>query len=411
MPRACLSFGIIMLNKKPSKMSCYLILLVATYAKAATQDNFLVITDIHLNLNAKQRMELYPKKFSHKNDLDQQTFIELIKATHNGIQKNIIVKPNFILILGDINTHKRINNSPDSNEAYVFKKLQQEFSNTPLIYVYGNNDSPQRNYGRFTWRKQSPYTTATDKANWKNGFLNTGKLCKADTGYPCISSQNLQHGYFSALIMPKLRLISLNSVLFSINNKFISPARHELNWLEQQLQTAALSNEQVIIAMHIPPGYNIYDKSPLWRSKDLARFKRIITKQQAIIIAMLSSHTHKDELKIYTTKQNKIGIFATAALSTSHGNSPSVKTFYLTKNHKHWQVDNFTTYKFNLTKQQLIPAKLYDFKAEYCQTNTQNINQCLYNLNLETLQKFMNVGNPNFKETINAPQNIFLQGE
>ena len=91
--------GMNMLIKKPSIVCCYLILLSLTFTNASARDNFLVITDIHLNLNTQQRMELYPKKFDRKNDLDQQTFLKLINATRYGIQKNIIDKPNFILIL------------------------------------------------------------------------------------------------------------------------------------------------------------------------------------------------------------------------------------------------------------------------------------------------------------------------
>ena len=386
-------------------------LLFSTFANASSTDNFLVITDIHLNLNSQHRMELYPKSSTHKNDLDRQTFQKLLKATQSSIQKNLISKPNFILILGDINAHRTTNKTRVANEAYVFNKLNQEFANTPIIYVTGNNDSPQRNYGRFTWHKQSPYTIATTKANWKNGFLNTGKLCKSSQEYPCITSQDSRNGYFSTLIMPKLLLIGLNSTLFAVENKFIHSAKDELNWLDQQLQTAKDNNEQVIIAMHIPPGYNIYDNSIFWRKKALQRFNNIIANSQNVIIGMLSSHTHNDELKIYTNKQSKIGIYATASLSTSHCNAPSVKSFYLAKTNKRWHINNFITYKFNLTNEQLTLQKLYDFKTEYCPKDTKDINLCLNNLELKKLQKFMNVGNPNCQTTINAPQNIFLQGE
>lgn len=374
-------------------------------------DNFLVISDIHLNLNSKHKMEFTPNSQTIRNDLDKPTFLKLIRATNESIQQKIISKPKFILILGDIHGHTKYKNNIKSSESYVFKTLTSEFKNTPIIYVFGNNDSPQRNYGKFSWQNLSPYIIATQNAAWNNGFLSNGNFCKNSQELPCISTQNTKHGYFSAIIAPKLRLIALNSVLFSINNHFKNAASQELAWLSKQLLYAKSNQEQVIISMHIPPGYNIYNNEAFWRRAELKAFKKIINHNTKTIIGMLASHTHQEEIKIYKKDNTKIGIYSTAALSTAYGNSPSVKTFDLEKSADIWHIKNYTTYKFSLNQDKITTNKLYDFKTEYCQKPTQNINLCLNNVTINKMHKYMSVGNPNKQGIIKHPKQLVLYGD
>lgn len=380
-------------------------------SSALANDNFLVISDIHLDVTTKHKMQFAPNTKTIKNDLDQTTFLSLIQTTQKSIHEGLIKKPNFILILGDIHGHKRLNNDLIESQQYVFTTLHNEFADTPIIYVFGNNDSPQKNYGKFTTHKLSPYLVATQRSKWKNGFLNTGKICKNAQSFPCINQQNTEHGYFSAMLKPKLRLISLNSVIFSISNLFRRDAKQELVWLQEQLNIAARSNEQVIIAMHIPPGYNTYNNEAFWRRFELKEFKKIINQYPNTIIGMLSSHTHQEEIKIYNHRNQKLGIYATAALSTAYGNSPSIKTFDLQKSNNKWQLQNYTTYKFSFNNNKILPSKVYDFQSVYCRKSVADINQCLDNVTIEKIYQYMSVNNPNIKSIINAPKQIYLAAE
>lgn len=361
--------------------ACKCLLFLFTINCFASQ-NFLVISDIHLNNRTKHKMLLAPKINTIRNDLDLTTYSALIKLSKKRINEGLINKPSFILLLGDLQSHKRYKNDVTISESIVFKTISETFTNTPIIYIFGNNDSPQKNYGKFIYNNISPFSIAQNTSAWKNGFLSTGIICSKKKIYPCLKSQNQKNGYFTVKLNSKLKLIGLNSVLFSINNNFKKDAEDEINWLTKQLKLAKQKHEQILIAMHIPPGYNIYNNQEFWRKNEFDRFAQITNKYSGVIIGMLTGHTHQDEIKILTTSSSKIGLYSTPSLSTAYGNSPIIKNFIISKDAKKWHISNYITYKFITQNHLLDLAKIYDFQKIYCDTNTNNINLCLKNANI-----------------------------
>ncbi|CAL7961648.1 hypothetical protein GAMM_250032 [Gammaproteobacteria bacterium] len=179
----------------------------------------------------------------------------------------------------------------------------------------------------------------------------------------------------------------LNSVIFDgskYNNAPQNIADQELAWLTQELQSASASNDQVLIASHIPSGNGLFDDKAYWRSADAIPFHQLLSNYKNIIIGILFGHTHMEELKILqNTTGNAVGAeISIAALSTGHGNAPAIKTFYLNSNNgTQWSVSNYTTFNFspNLGGDFSL-SKLYDFASYYCpagQQDIQNIFQCL----------------------------------
>jgi sphingomyelin phosphodiesterase acid-like 3 len=188
-------------------------------ANAIALNNFLVISDLHIKYISSRKMDFAPKTQAIYNDLDFKTFKKLIKEINKNIEnKNIenknILKPEFIIILGDVQGHVRIFDDIEKNEARIFKALSRQFLHTPIFYIFGNNDSLQKNYGSFMFNNVSPYKIAMNSSGWKNGFLSTGNKCNRNK-QPCIINQNLTGGYYSAYIAKKLRMVALNSVVFS----------------------------------------------------------------------------------------------------------------------------------------------------------------------------------------------------
>jgi hypothetical protein len=222
-------------------------------------------------------------------------------------------------------------------------------------------------------------------------------------------------GYYSAYLAPKLRLIALNSVIFSVLRKQVieQDASKQLLWLKSQLECTKASQESILLAMHVPPGQNVYDNSSFWFPKEEAVFLKMISRYHNRIIGILVAHTHFEELKIIKDASNKNigGVYFTAALSTSHGNAPSVKTFYFDKNgSKAWQLRNFETFHFYLNNQnQLLLSKLYDYNAYYCnRTLAKGIFQCLNNVTPEKMKTYFSAGNPNFSGNIKFPDDIVI---
>lgn len=203
------------------------------------QENFLVITDIHLSSISKHVMDINPSKGKLENDLDLVSFKKLLKILNENIKKGNISQPKFILCLGDLVGHLRTTTKGViHDEIIVFNVLKKNFPKVPIFYVFGNKDSLAIDYGPFSVinlpkKDVSPYEIAQSRASWKNGFLSSSKICQSDrkeTNFPCLLQIEKTQGYYSAYLAPKLRLIALNSVLFSVLRKQVQSKTPQNNY-------------------------------------------------------------------------------------------------------------------------------------------------------------------------------------
>ncbi len=381
--------------------------------------NFLVLSDIHVDTHTPLTMDISPSSPSVFNDLDEATFKQLIQQLAVQIKTATVANPKFILVLGDLAGHARLfPNSAEHNESLVFQVLKQTFPNTPILYTFGNNDSLKTNYGPFTDATnqnldKSPYDIAKSHGGWQNGFLSTGTLCRPQkTTRPCLIDENTVDGYYAAYLAKGLRLLSLNSVLFSPKRTGVTQesATQQLHWLAAQLKTAQTQHESVLIALHIPPGNNVYDNTPFWLPNEQQTFLELINTYSNTIIGLLAGHTHAEELKIIKRASGKpiTGVYFTAALSTSHGNEPSVKTFYLTKRSKHWQLSDYETFHFVGPQTALVFKKLYQYQSYYCPRFSKNPLACLNQITAAKMKRYFTAGNANYVGTINAPDAMVL---
>lgn len=403
-----------------SNLKRYLIcLIVVPILSWGASNNFLVISDIHLNENAApDSMVINPSKPNTSYDIDSTTLDKLIFLLSQNIQKGIVARPDFIILLGDLVGHNSSPADAVKDETYVFNKLKTTFPQTPIFYTFGNNDSLVQDYGTFS-RATSPksaYEIAQSSASWDDGFLSIGKTCGTPPSkYPCLIDKDVNNGFYSAYIQPGFRLISLNSVLFSQQRVGVSdaPATAELKWLDLELQAASQHTESVMIIMHIPPGNNVYDNSNFWQNDDQVAFLQLINKYSSNIIGILASHTHAEELKMIKSNGKSIaGAYLTAALSTSHGNAPSVKTFYYASSGGKWQLSTTETFNFTGSNQNPIFNKLYDFKNYYCNGSTLSLLGCLDSVNPNDLpvkmKEYLSAKNPNFGGSLNFPNDIVI---
>lgn len=383
-------------------------------------NNFLVVSDIHLNVASTHSMDISPMKQTVLNDLDLARFNELMLEVEQGIKTKKIAEPKFIIILGDMVAHNLFSSEATiNNESYVFNYFKKHFPSTPILYTFGNNDSLLSNYGPFvdTERKdelKSPYDVAKKNALWGDGFLSTGTICQNNkTTYPCILKENVENGYYSAQLEAKLRLIALNSVMFSPKSNHVDEkeSENQLSWLRAELLNAQLNKDKVMLTMHIPPGNNVYDDSHFWRPKALNEFLTIVNLFHDNIIGILGAHTHKEELKVIHNNQGDIiaGVYFTAALSTFHGNAPSVKTFFYTQVKEQWELVNYETFNFLNPKATVVLNKLYDYKGYYCDALKNNLVECLGQVERAgMMQRYFSAGNPNYVEEIHFQNDILV---
>lgn len=425
-------------------------------------NNFLIITDVHLNNNFSHKMAIEPLTYNRNNDLDLATFKKLVSTLQKNIKNKVVPKPKFILILGDLVGHKsetpnERNQNVIDDITLVLKIIKHSFPITPILYVVGNNDSSEKNYGSFEYKEiktinknpkklkkiiktYSPYVIAKN-AGWYNGFLSTGQYCNSNESqkYPCILTQNITDGYYVAKIAKKFKLIALNSVIFSsiadYDEKTQKQAQQQLDWLQKQLQVINAKNETALIAMHIPAGNNIFDHSNFWHEKYKQQFVTIINNYRKNISGIVVGHTHLDEFKIIQHKEHNNDtqtdnfvpnnlMISTAGLSTSHGNTAGVKTIFykqIQNNTLQWILYDYISFKFKSLpdSDDFTMRSLYSFREKYCKNNDMNINAkysdmltCLKEKDLSEIvnkmQSYYTNGNHKFAGIIFSPNDIYL---
>lgn len=393
-----------------------------TYATS----HFLVISDIHLNPHREHLMEFAPKDATIQNDLDPVTYQQLVHKIKASIQSGFIPQPEFILLLGDLVGHQRASaEEVVEAENLVFTTLHIAFPDIPVVYTFGNNDALEKNYGAFrTEKSQFGARSPLDvfKMVWPMGsFLSTGKLCKREKTYPCLVERRTTNGYYSLYLKPHLRLIGLNSVMFSKSQYAYakSTVTDQLDWLEEQLRKAEAAHDSVLLVMHIPPGDNIYkpyfwSDTAFWPNTYHNQFRASIDAHQASITGILAAHTHMDEIKIFDNLEGlrPVGVYLNAALSTSHGNAPSVRSYALSQTDLNdaWELSDYVTYYFTRNGQEEIQTHiLYQFKAIYCAKYAQRMSDCLHAVSADKILRYLSAGNHYFSGSGFATDNIHVR--
>lgn len=405
--------------------------LVPQWVLAETQNSpyFLVISDIHLNTLIHHRMNLSPSFTNPLNDLDRESFDTFIAKLQDQLNSSRMPQPKFMLLLGDLCGHHRLSKTNcASDQSYVFHALKSAFPQLPIFYTFGNNDALGQNYGPFIDQihatTQSPYLIARSRGTWVSGFLSNGQICQSPSIvnppaevlpqiYPCLHHESRIHGYYSAYLESKLKLITLNSVIFSpkFTDKNEKASKEQLNWLEQELTASEKNDEAVLLNMHIPPGGNIYNGEAFWRQDAQDAFLNLVERFHLCIIGILSGHTHQEEIKIILSTEHKIfgGIYQTAALSTLYRNAPALKIFQYTQKNKHWLLLNYQTYVFKKHENDVFIDKLYDFNQYYNADGKTSMEKTLSQISAKNLARYYHAGNPKIRPRLNHPEKLFIQ--
>lgn len=249
----------------------------------------------------------------------------------------------FVLILGDFLGHHYRQNyrhysrdySIEGYQSFVTKtfefltnELLQAFSNIDVYSVVGNNDSFQGDYytevnGRFFKTIQNIWMPLIKDPKNKAAMVTTFH----------------EAGYYSIHVRPNLKIILLNSVLFSTKakGKFVSyAAEQQLKWFHHELQVAKKQHQKVFIAMHIPPGIDVYATSQLrlfrivelWRTNYTEAFENELKEFASEILGVFAGHLHSDWFQVLTLNDvHRVPMLGTPAISPIYGNNPGFKLY------------------------------------------------------------------------------------
>lgn len=354
---------------------CAVGFLVAHLAYA--DDSFLTISDIH-----------YQTGGPVVNYGQGDTGDVLWANTQKEVQRVIRMQPpKFIVLLGDLPAH---NNQTRVKNLQTILAGFSRHMDLPVFYVPGNNDALGNNrrdgdYHSFTNRVGDNVFSLDPGQGWPTLHADqacpdtpTSRACLVDPTNPA----RQRFGYYAAKPLgtqAKLRLIVLNTVIWVNPNghdAYVSDdgvsqqqaTTQELHWLNSELAAAAKQGDRVLIALHVPPGLDSYSSRDMWQPATKNRFIALIDRYQSNIIAIVSSHTHIDQIRrIYGKDGSLIAIdVSTPGITPLHSNNPGFKQYYYNRD---FELTDATTYY--TTPLNSDTWQSYRMQANYhCHTST-----------------------------------------
>jgi len=320
-------------------------------------NTFLFLSDVHLN------------SFSESTIYGDDTGMILWKAFLAKTDSILgsIISPDFVVYTGDLPGHyprpfylppsKRADHN--QNLKIILQGLKDLVTKhkKSLFYLPGNNDGLAGDYSSFADEKQStPFSLLDEKVN-PYPALNINS--SGNIAPYMVSNPEPKMGYYSAKPIEGLRVIALNTVIYSANffavdgTNPIDDGNNQMKWLASELQDATQKGDKVYITMHIPPGIDAYgykkqgDNATNWTKKHPwnNQFLQIVSDNQNTIAGILYGHTHMDELRrLYDPSGKNITEVAISSpgVTPQHYNNPGFKVVSYDATSK--ELLDFTTY-------------------------------------------------------------------
>lgn len=321
--------------------------------------------------------------------------------------KSVNGNPDFITINGDFLAHSFESNfyqhadttgkGEKANRAalhdftiktmdYIVNSIEASFPGATLFPTLGNNDSF---CGDYEISINGSFLSRTAPI-WEKHL---GQLINKDS----FNTSYKAGGYFVANspVNPKHKIISLNTVMLSINymlkenfcGEVIDPMKNRANakaqfiWLENQLKAAKHNGETVWLMYHIPPGQNAYTSYKALNPNDCSSsqpanyyggnynetYLDIINRYQSVIAAQLGGHTHMDNfIVINGDKTPESFVHISPAISPVYWNNPGFLEYSYDKSNA--VLKDYTVYGFNDVETATTP----NWKPEYTFSSTYN---------------------------------------
>jgi hypothetical protein len=370
-----------------------------------TTSKFLFLSDIHLDTDSIHTKYGY--------DTGMKLWKAFLSKADSVIDQE---QPNFIVYTGDLPAHykgtfflpKGKRTDHNKNIATILEGLRElaDQHDTPLFYLPGNNDAIAGDYYSFSDEDQkTPLSLVSENIN-PYPALNidsTGKKAPY-----MIDDRNLNRGYYSAQLTDGLRLIALNTVIYSKNFKNVDGGTQldygnkQMAWLDQELKNAKNAGDKAYVAMHIPPGidaygythdgnpYNWIAKIPTANNSWNNQFLQVVANHTSTITGVLYGHTHMDELRrLYDPAGNTITEVAISCpgVTPQHYNNPGFKVVTYDTSSK--ELLDFTTY-FTTPGVSTWGNSTYNFNSQFGYSDDRTLYQNLSQDNIDSLHIKLN---------------------
>eukprot|EP00041_Stephanoeca_diplocostata_P016789 m.331827 g.331827 ORF g.331827 m.331827 type:complete len:511 (-) comp20486_c0_seq1:185-1717(-) len=150
----------------------------------------------------------------------------------------------------------------------------------------------------------------------------------------------LSGGYYEREVTDGLRILSLNTIVYSVHHCDYGPPQQCLSgynedpfgqfaWLEQRLSAALEGNYKIYLLGHIAPIVTSYNHRELWKSAYVQAFLALVSRYDSVVAAMIFGHVHSDEFRVVdpTLFNLSVPILMSGAITPIYNNNPSFKVF------------------------------------------------------------------------------------
>lgn len=312
-------------------------------ARPAGDGGFLAISDVHL-LAGEEGVCFSCETPEPLWEAAQSAASNLISAQ----------SPDFVIYLGDLPAHSQDIGPRERQFSEVLNGLQRLVagSETPLLYLPGNNDTIGPNYCGFTFNGQTVFDFSSNETAWP--------IVGGDA--EAVDDSHLAQGYYSAELKvadgaSDLWVMALNTVMFTsrsqasgcggtggmfaARSQVRQAAATQLDWLAAQLSKARTAGVPVMLAMHVPPGIDGFNGHHSWdRHLDYrgtnpafqyrsvqSVFLEIVSEYSAEITGIFAGHTHLNGIQLLQSCSGGDPelLVSVPGITTDHGNYPAMK--------------------------------------------------------------------------------------
>jgi len=391
-------------------LSCLLSTGTTAFAATPSKHRVLVASDIHFNPMADA--SLVPKLASAEpaqweailnqttphafSPYGQDTNWWLLQSALDQMRKTMPA-PAVFLVLGDMLAHRfpptfrdiTHDKDPQHYRAFVLKtvqflalELRKRWPDTQVLLTSGNNDDDCGDYAIEAGGAFLDDTAAVIR-----------ELARGDEQ---LATDWKALGSYTALspAIPHLKIVSLNSVLFS--EKYEPQAFQQscaevqttapsqaFAWLESTLSEAKQANQSVWLMFHIPPGIDGYASAhnhqgscadnvvPMWVPEWTVKFQSLLLNYGGTIQATFAGHTHTDDFRVIVDGRTpRAFVLVDPPISPVYGQNSAFRVFDITGSELR---DQTTYYLTNLAG---AGAKQHGkWKKEYAFSNEWKTNQ------------------------------------
>lgn len=271
--------------------------------------------------------------------------------------------PAVILIPGDFLRHDFAQNVPsgvDAEEAAlqtmrtIAATLSRAFPNAQFAIALGNNDTACGDYH------------SSDGSTYQSELARIwAPLVNRRGASPQFAATFGQNGYYAATLpVPGLRLVALNTVLFSsryhgnCGRGDDAAADRQMAWLGDTLARARARN---VVMMHIPPGFDAFSTEyvgglvalPFLHARENLRLIAALSAARDRVVYAVAGHTHQFDLRV----AGGVPVVVFGSLSPIFGADPA---FYVLRLFPDGSLHDIESHSFDEGGQSWLQARDFD---------------------------------------------------